>query len=308
VWLNFIQKAGIYTSARAAVRTGQAPDIFWLEPNEIVFARNGFLEPVDKYIDLNGLEDWVRASWMHNGQVYSLQLEAYTVELYYNRHRVWQLGVEVPPNGQLTQAQFTDLVRRGAAAGITPLAQGVADRPYPGTYLLEEALLRRLGPDDYKKLLTGRLPFRDPRVIEVMTWVRQLVDLGAYPRSLATLKLGESHFYFHTNPGALMFPITSWYTGRAFVPPESGGQPPGFPLGIMQYPAMDNGDCPECKTLAVGGSYVMYAQPQQGLRRRPAQLLRQCRERQPVDGTGAAANRHPHRSLPHLRHQRPVFP
>lgn len=257
--LNFIQKADIYTSVRASVRTGQAPDIFWLEPDEIAFARNGFLEPLDAHVNLTGLEDWARSSWTHNGRVYGLPLEAYTVELYYNRDRVRQLGVEVPASGQLSQAQFTDLVRRGAQAGVTPLAQGVADRPYPGAYLLQEALLRRLGPDDYRKLLTGALPFRDPRVIEVMTWVRQLVDLGAYPRSLATLKLGESHYYFHTNPGALMFPIASWYTGRAFVPPESGGQPPGFPLGIMQYPAMENGDCPECKTLAVGGSYVMYA-------------------------------------------------
>jgi multiple sugar transport system substrate-binding protein len=142
--------------------------------------RNGFLEPLDKYIDLNGLEDWAHASWMHNGQVYGLLLEAYSIELYYNRGRVRQLGVEVPANGQLTQAQFTDLVRRGAAAGITPLAEDAADRPYRGADLLEEALLRRLGPDDYKKLLTGRLPFGNPRVIEVMTWVRQLVDLGAW--------------------------------------------------------------------------------------------------------------------------------
>jgi multiple sugar transport system substrate-binding protein len=257
--LSFIQKADIYTSARAAVRTGQAPDIFWLEPDEIAFARNGFLEPLDKYVDLNGLEDWARASWTHNGRVYGLPLEAYTVELYYNRDRVRALGVEVPANAQMNQAQFTDLVRRGVAAGVTPLAQGVADRPFPGAYFLEEVLLRRLGPDDYRKLLTGQLPFRDPRVMAAMTWVRELVDIGAYPRSLATLKLGESHYYFHTNPGALMFPIASWYTGRAFVPPESGGQPPGFPLGLMQYPVMDNSDCPECKTLAVGGSYVMYS-------------------------------------------------
>lgn len=259
VRLNFIQKADIYTSARAAVRTGQAPDIFWLEPDEIAFARNGFLEPLDNYVDLKGLEDWARASWLHNGKVYGLPLEAYTVELYYNRDKVRQVGVEMPENGRLTQAQFTDLVKRGVAAGITPIAQGVADRPFPGAFLLQESLLRRLGTEDYQKLLTGRLPFRDPRVLEVMGWVKELVDAGAYPRSLATLKLGESHYYFHTNPGALMFPIASWYTGRAFVPPESGGQPPGFPLGIMQYPTMDKGECPECKTLAVGGSYVMYA-------------------------------------------------
>ena len=33
-----------------------------------------------------------------------------------------------------------------------------------------------------------------------------------------------------------MLPMGSFYTGRAFVPEEKGGQPTAFPLGIMQYP------------------------------------------------------------------------
>ena len=56
-----------------------------------------------------------------------------------------------------------------------------------------------------------------------------------------------------------MFPIASWYTGRAFVPAEKGGQPKDFALGVMQYPVLNGSKCPECKTLAVGGSYVIYS-------------------------------------------------
>jgi len=257
--LQFVQKADLYASVKTSVRTGQAPDIFWLEPDEIGFAKSGYLEPLDNYIDLDNLEDWAKRSWTWNGKVYAMPQEAYSVELYYNRDLLKKLGVELPANAQFTQAQFADLVRKSAAAGITPLAQGVADRPYPGAYFLEEVLLRKLGTDDYGKLLTGKLSFKDPRVIETMTWVRQMVDGGLYPKSMATLKLGESHYYFHTNPGALMFPIASWYTGRAFVPPEQGGQPRDFPLGLMNFPVMDGSKCPECKTLAVGGSYVMYS-------------------------------------------------
>jgi len=257
--LQFIQKADLYTSAKTAVRTGQAPDIFWLEPDEIAFAKSGYLEPLDAHIDLNSLEDWARRSWTYNGKVYALPLEAYTVELYYNRDLLKKIGVNAPASMQFSQAEFTEMVKKATAAGITPLAQGVGDRPYPGAYFLEEVLLRKLGTDDYLLLMTGKLSFTDPRVIEAMTWVKQLVDAGAYPKSFATLKLGESHYYFHTNPGALMFPIASWYTGRAFVDPAKGGQPASFPLGVMKYPAMSGAKCPECKTLAVGGSYVMYS-------------------------------------------------
>jgi len=259
VTLQFVQKADLYTSVKTSVRTGQAPDIFWLEPDEIGFAKSGFIEPLDGYVNLNNLEDWARRSWTYNGKVYGLPQEAYTVELYYNRDLLKKVGVAMPADMQMNQAQFTDLVKKSVAAGITPLAQGVGDRPYPGAYFLQEVLLRKLGADDYEKLLTGKLSFNDPRVVEGMTWVKELIDAGAYPKSLATLKLGESHYYFHTNPGALMFPIASWYTGRAFVPADKGGQPKDFALGVTKYPVPNGSKCPECKTLAVGGSYVMYS-------------------------------------------------
>lgn len=259
VKLSFIPKADIYTQAKSAVRTGQAPDIFYLEPDQPEFLAGGFLEPLDKYIDLTQLEEWSKPAWTSKGQVYGVPVEAYTVELYYNKDKVKEVGVDVPDSFQLTQAQFGELVAKGVAAGITPVAQGVGDRPFPGGILLFESLLRKLGTDDYGKLLNGQLSFKDPRVIEVMTWVKGLVDAGAYPKSLSTLKLGESHFYFYNTPGALTFPDPSWFTGRAFAPADKGGMPVDFPLGIMQFPAMDNGDCPQCKTLAVSGSYVMYS-------------------------------------------------
>ena len=259
VKLSFIPKADIYTQAKSAVRTGQAPDIFYMEPDQPEFLAGGFLEPLDKYIDLAGLEDWAKPAWTSKGQVYGLPVEAYTVELYYNKDQVKKVGVDVPASAQLTQAGFLDLVKKGAAAGITPVSQGVGDRPFPGGLLLFESLLRKLGPDDYGKLMRGELSYKDPRVAAVMTWVKELVDAGAYPKSFATLKLGESHYYFYQKPGALTFPDPSWFTGRAFASPESGGMPKDFPLGIMQFPAMDDGKCPTCKTLAVAGSFVMYS-------------------------------------------------
>ncbi len=51
------------------------------------------------------------------------------------------------------QAQFLDLVKKAKAAGMTPIAQGVGDRPFPGAYIVGEALLRKLGKDDYQQAL-----------------------------------------------------------------------------------------------------------------------------------------------------------
>ena len=78
--------------------------------------------------------------------------------------------------------------------------------------------------------------------------MRGLTDAGLLPTTFTTLKLGEAHSYFHTNPGALTFLNGSWYTSRAFNPPDKGGQPADFPLGIMQFPAVPGAACNECRS------------------------------------------------------------
>jgi len=259
VKITWYDKNALYSALKTALPAGQGPDVFYMEPDQTEYISSGYLEPLDSLVDWSKIYDWARAVWTHDGKTWGLPQEAYTNELYYNKTLLAKLGTTLPDNAQLTQAQFLDLVKKARAADITPIAQGVGDRPYPGAFIIGEALLRKLGTEDYGKLLDGKLPFADPRVVEVFTWVKQLVDAGAYPKNFMTLKLGESHAYFYQKPGALTLPMGSWYTGRAFVPVESGGQPPNFPLGIMQFPAMDKGACNECKTLAIGASFGINA-------------------------------------------------
>ncbi len=259
VKITWFDKPALYAALKTALRAGQAPDIFYDEPDQVEYITNGFLLPLDDLVDWRSIHEWARKVWTHGGKTYALPQEVYTVELYYNKELMKKLGVDLPPNGQVNQAQFLDIVKKAAAAGTTPIVQGVGDRPYPGAYVLEETLLKKLGRDDYGKLLAGKLSYKDPRVVQVFTYVKSLVDAGAYPKSFTTLKLGESHYYVHTKPGGLMFPMGSWYTARAFVSPDKGGQPDNFPLGIMSIPAVEGGACNQCKTLAVGASFSINA-------------------------------------------------
>jgi len=259
VKMTWYQKEALNAALKAALRAGQGPDILYMEPDQTEYIDNGFLLPLNDLINWNNVEPWAREAWTHNGKVYGLAKEAYTIELYYNKDWMKKLGVTLPPNGQVSQAEFLQIVKKAAAAGMTPSAQGVGDRPFPGAYLTHEAVLKKLGRADYGKLLDGKLSWKDPRIVEVFTWVKQLVDAGAYPKSFATLKLGESHYYFHTKPGALMFPMGAFYSGRAFVPPDKGGQPENFPLGVMNFAAMDGGACNQCKSLLAGGSFSINA-------------------------------------------------
>jgi multiple sugar transport system substrate-binding protein len=255
---SWYEKTALYAALKTALRAGQAPDIFYAEPDQVEYMENGLL------LDLSGLnwaniEPWAREIWSYKGKPYGFPLEAWTVEVFYNQKMMQDLGMTVPANRQFDAAQFLDLTKKAKARGWTPLALGVGDRPFPGAHLTHEALLEKLGIDDYGKLLHGKLPWTDPRVTDTLRYVKSLVDAGLLPTSFTSLKLGEAHTYFHTNPGAVAFLNGSWYTSRAFNPPDKGGQPAGFPLSIMRFPGMAGAACNNCKTMAVGGSYVVNA-------------------------------------------------
>jgi len=78
-------------------------------------------------------------------------------------------------------------------------------------------------------------------VAEVFRYYKELIDLGAYAKTLSSMTLAEAHRYFHTEGKACMFPVGSWYTGRAFVPPDKGGQPKDFELGMLNNPQTKDG-------------------------------------------------------------------
>jgi len=264
---SWYEKNALYAALRTALRAGTAPDMFYAEPDQVEYMENGLLLDLSS-LNWRNVEGWAKNAWTWRDKPYGLPLEASTVELYYNRTMLSETGLVLPANGQFSPDQFLDMVRRARAKNWTPMALGVGDRPFPGAYLTHEALLKRLGTSEYEALMLGKLSFSDPRVVETLRWLKSVIDAGLLPSSFTSLKLGEAHTYFHTNPRAVTFLNGSWYTSRAFNPPDKGGQPVSFPLGIMQYPSVPNATAPNAKTMAVGGSYVINAatkQPQRAI-------------------------------------------
>lgn len=261
--MTFYEKKSLFASQMTALRAGKGPDIMYLEPDRVQFLDAGFVRPLEGLMNLDRLHDFAKQAFTRDGKVYALGMQAFTVELYYRKDLMKDIGVTLPADFTQTQAGFLDMVKKSAAAGITPVVQGIGDRPYPGSYLTHELLLRHLGRDDYAKLWAGELSFKDKRVVDVFNYMKQLIDAGAYPKTFTTMKLGESHYYFHTKPGGLTFPLGSWYSSRAFNDPAKGGQPEGFPLGILQFPKMDGAACPNCKTIGIGGAYAISANSKQ---------------------------------------------
>jgi multiple sugar transport system substrate-binding protein len=124
-----------------------------------------------------------------------------------------------------------------------------------GRTLHDSVADHRIPEADLQKLWTGALSFKDPRVLEVFRYVKELVDLKAFSPTFSAMTLAESHRYFHTADKSCMFVIGSWYTGRAFADPERGGQPRDFELGMLKAAAMRDGKGVGMKFLGLGGGF-----------------------------------------------------
>ena len=202
---TWYEKTALYAGLKTALRANQAPDIFYAEPDQAEYMENGFLLDLSE-LNWAAVEPWAKEAWTYQGKPYGLPLEAWTVELYYNKKTMADLGVSVPESLQLSPDAFLDMVKKAKAKSITPMALGVGDRPYPGAHVVHEALLKRLGVADYAKLLAGKLPWSDPRVVDTLKWVKGLTDAGLLPTTFTTLEAGR---------GARLFPHQS---RRADVP------------------------------------------------------------------------------------------
>lgn len=260
--ITFYDKTALQAALKTALRGQQGPDVIYHEPDQVELVENGYLRPLDDIVPWDRIQPWARAAWSVQGKAYGVPYSWYTNEVFYNKKLMAELGVTLPPSGQVSQADFLAIIKKAKAANMEPMVMGVGDRPFPGAYLTFELLLRKLGPDDYRKLLDGKLSYSDPRVVSVLRYAKEVVDLGALPKSFATLKLADSYPYFYQRRG-LMFPQGTWYSQRAFKPAAQGGQPDDFSLGVMNWPTLENAACNECRTLALSGGYGVNADTKQ---------------------------------------------
>jgi len=240
------------------------PDVFYYDNDVPEFMAAGWLADLSTGIRWENIEPYGKAFWTRPGPggkvgTWAIPVEAASDELYYSKKLFRELGITVPANYAFTQEAFKDVVARCTKAGHAAFATGAADREWAAMYIPDALLLSKLGYDDSRKLYRGELSWKDPRVVEVFRYYKELVDLGAYAKTLTSMTLAEAHRYFHTEQKACMFPVGSWYTGRAFVPTEKGGQPKDFELGLLNYPLMKDGKGHGEKFLGVAGSLAVAA-------------------------------------------------
>jgi multiple sugar transport system substrate-binding protein len=259
VTITFYEKKNMWPALRAAFTAGSGfPDVFYYDMDvpEFMTAAGSRISRRACVGEHRAVRQSVLDAARRRRQDRDVgrTVEAASDELYYNKKLFKELGIAVPAGYAFTQDQFKDVVAKCAKAGHAAFATGAADRDWAAHYIPNALLTDKLGADEFMKLLRGELSWKDPRVVEVFHYYKELIDLGAYAKTLNSMTLAEAHRYFHTEQKACMFPVGSWYTGRAFVPPDKGGQPKDFELGMLNNTLMKDGKGHGQKFLGVAGS------------------------------------------------------
>jgi multiple sugar transport system substrate-binding protein len=260
VEVTWWQKAEMWPAMRNAFTAGEGfPDIFYFDIGVLEFIDAGWLEDLSDDVDWDNVMPTGKDFWTRDEGIWAVPLEGSSDHIYYNVRLFDELGIEVPDDFQFTADEFLEVAKKCREAGYDPFAQGIGDRDYPGQYLYKYLLLHQLGDEEYVKLWDGETSWDRPEVREALDYAQQLVALPGMPEVYTTMTLAESHRYFHTEEKACMFLVGAWYTGRAFVPAEEGGQPKDFRLSFLDYPEMPNGVGNNQGFYGIGGSLAVAA-------------------------------------------------
>ncbi|CAD5243278.1 extracellular solute-binding protein [Thermococcus camini] len=92
VTITFEQKPNLEDALKAAIPSGQGPDLFiWAHDWIGKFAEAGMLEPIDDYVTddvLNGFAPMAQEAMQYKGHFYAMPFAAETVALIYNKNMV----------------------------------------------------------------------------------------------------------------------------------------------------------------------------------------------------------------------------
>ena len=252
------QKANMWPAIQNSMTAGTGfPDIFYFDVEKPEFIKAGWLADLSKTVNWDNVQPWAKSFWTQDGKIYALGLEASTEEIYYNTALFDKLGIKVPENRQTTADEFLEIAKKCRAAGYDPLGQPGSAYPLGAQRVYKYILLSQLGPDKFEKYFQGDLPSNDPDALKAIEYAQKLMAIPALPKTYSTLNLAEAHTYFHTQQKSCMFIVGSWYTGRAFVPPEKGGQPADFRVSFLKYPTMPGGAGNNVHFLSVAGSMAV---------------------------------------------------
>jgi raffinose/stachyose/melibiose transport system substrate-binding protein len=216
---------------RLQLQSGIGPDLMYARSYDtgIQLFKDGYFADVT---DLPGLKkvysDLARAPWADpNGKSFAVPFCAVSHGVYYNQDIFKKYNLSVPK----TWEDFLSLCAKLKAAGVTPIANGLADQ-----WDINEVVLMNIAPDfiggaqgrlDYE---SGKTPFNDAKMVALFQAMKDLAPFC--PKGFEALTYNDENALF-VNQKAAMYFDGSWtmasfkdmkFSWSVFAPPAPKGK------------------------------------------------------------------------------------
>jgi glucose/mannose transport system substrate-binding protein len=165
------------SNARTVLATrlqgGNPPDSWQLHPDQDLMSAvaDGSVADLTALYKEQGWEaklpDSVKAMLQKDGKYYAVPVNAHRANvLWTNPGVLKKAGVTLTDSTSITE--FVSDLPKLKAAGVAPVCLGAKD-PFAPAQLLESIILANVGPEVWKQLMTGAVPFNDAKVKTAVT-------------------------------------------------------------------------------------------------------------------------------------------
>ncbi len=161
--------------------SGSGPDVLWLRDISLVpFAKMGFLEPLDKYINFKQYQlEEVNKQGIVNGKRYAINVMAFAYgQLLYNKQLLDEAGVQPPKTPEELIQVAKKLTKAPNQYGF-----GMPVMPSETEYFAQNIQKFACG---FNTAISqnGKIMVGSPKFIQSVTWLKKVYDAGVTPQGM----------------------------------------------------------------------------------------------------------------------------
>lgn len=200
---------GFRTKVNTDMNSGNEPDLlfYFIGTDAEGFVKAGKVVPMNEILDANPdwksgfIPDALELAKQKDGNIYAAPLTGFYEGLFVNKKLFEENGLELPTDWE----KLKTAVKTLSAKGIIPISQ-----PYDQShYLIEHTILAAAGAEGQNKGLENGI---EPNWEKAYSAMKELYDLGAFPKDAATIDLSMAGNYYGEGLAAMILE-GSWAIG-----------------------------------------------------------------------------------------------
>jgi len=230
------------------------PDVFysWEGGRAGELIENGFAAELDGYYTKYGWDKRIipagQALATYDGKKYFLPTEMGSSVVWYRKDLYSQLGLPIPKTWDELMANAA----KAKASGLTPFML-CNQKKWPSQFMWSAIFVNKHGLDAYNDLMGNKIPWTDPRAVDVTATMKKLADDKMFEDSFNSLDLG---------PGMVLFAqgkALHWYQGSFNLGRFRGDQPECCVVPIDFFPMPQIGDRKPVMSVFAEDTHMIHA-------------------------------------------------